>query len=376
MMMRISKFWKALDALTDAATDRREWASLLGDEFGCVVVDEPDCPLPLVRSTGTPATSISCPSPGGEGCPRRIVHHEDGSIRAVCGDSPKACTDLDLNMSDIMVYSLDRVGLARSIASALDLSNSPASFDRRAVFKIGFHDVFAGRGFPIFLTVPGPVPSEDAAQFDDVLAHPGPKLLLAPTTSSIPAHLAAGLDRNGVSRLALDDLLELNDRGDLRPCQPTTVMFADLRAELARGMENADSNLAWALPTDARWEEIGIRFVADEVVNVSFRGETRRFEPDGLGMKSAKDGKPKAAWTYLKAIAIQGGRLPVHHARSADTSKHQKQKQALSKALRAAFGIPDDPLPTVGSDYVARFVANADDLQQGIQGQSRRKFVD
>jgi hypothetical protein len=93
-------------------------------------------------------------------------------------------------------------------------------------------------------------------------------------------------------------------------------------------------------------------------------------------MKSAKDGKPKAAWTYLKAIAIRGGRLPVHHARSADTSKHQKQKQALSKALRAAFGIPDDPLPTVGSDYVARFVANADDLQQGIQGQSRRKFVD
>jgi hypothetical protein len=46
-------------------------------------------------------------------------------------------------------------------------------------------------------------------------------------------------------------------------------------------------------------------------------------------MKSAKDGKPKAAWTYLKAFAMQGGRLPVHHAKSTDTSKHQKQKQAL-----------------------------------------------
>lgn len=376
MAMRISKFWKALDALTDAATDRREWASLLGEEFGCVVVDEPNCPLPLVRSTGTLATSISCPSPGGEGCPRRIVHHDDGAIRAVCGDSPKVCADLDLNKNDIMVYGLDRVGLARSIASAFDLSNRPASFDRRPVFRIGSHDVFAGRGFPVFLTVPGPLASEDAAQFDDVVAHPGPKLLLAPTLSSIPAQLAAALDREGIVRMALDDLLDLDAHGRLQPYQPTAVMFADLRAQLASGRDNAVSNLAWALPTDARWEEIGIRFVADEVVNVSFRGETRRFEPDGLGMKSAKNGKPKAAWIYLKAFAKQGGRLPVHPSKSAETSKHQKQKQALTKALRSAFGISDDPLPTVGGEYVARFVANADDLQQGKLGQSPRKFAD
>lgn len=374
--MRISKFWKTLDALTDAATDRREWASLLGDEFGCVVVDEPGCPLPLVRSTGTPATSIACSSPGGEGCPRRVVHHDDGTFRAVCGDSPKACADLDLNKNDIMIYGLDRVGLARSIAAAFDLSDRPASFDRRPVFRIGSHDVFAGRGFPVFLTVPGPLAHEDVAQFDDVIAHPGPKLLLAPTSSSIPPQLAAALDREGVARMALEDLVHLDDRGQLQPCQLSTVVFADLRAQIESGTDNAVSNLAWALPADARWEEIGIRFVADEVVNVSFRGETRRFEPDGLGMKSAKNGKPKAAWAYLKAFAMQGGRLPVHHAKSTDTSKHQKQKQALSKVLRTAFGIADDPLPTVGGEYVARFVANADDLQQGKLGQSRRKFAD
>ena len=374
--MRISKFWKALDALTDAAADRREWASLLGEEFARVVVDEPGCCLPLLRSTGTRATSIACPSPGGDGCPRRVVHHGDGTIRAVCGDSPKACADLDLNMNDIMIYGLDRVGLARSIAAALDLSNRPASFDRRPVFRIGSHDVFAGRGFPVFLTVPGPLASQDAAQFDEVITHPGPKLLLAPTLSSIPAQLATALDREGVARMGLEDLVDLDDCGHFQLCQPSTVVFADLRAQITSGMDNAVSNLAWALPKDGRWEEIGIRFVADEVVNVSFRGETRRFEPDGLGMKSAKDGKPKAAWTYLKAIAMQGGRLPVHHAKRAETSRHQKQKQALSKALRVAFGIADDPLPTVGAEYVARFVANADDLQQGKLGQSRRKFVD
>lgn len=376
MTMRISKFWKALDALSDAATDRREWASLLGDEFGCVVVDEPGCCLPLLRSTGTRATSIACPSPGGDGCPRQVVHHDDGTIRAVCGDSLKACADLDLNKNDIMIYGLDRVGLARSIAAALDLSNRPATFDRRPVFRIGSHDVFAGRGFPVFLTVPGPLAPEDAAQFDEVIAHPGPRLLLAPTLSSIPAQLATALDRESVVHMGLEDLVDLDDAGRFQLCQPSTVVFADLRAQVASGMDNAVSNLAWALPTDARWEEIGIRFVADEVVNVSFRGETRRFEPDGLGLKSAKNGKPKAAWAYLKAFAMQGGRLPVHHAKSTETSKHQKQKQALSKVLRAAFGIAEEPLPTVGDEYVARFVANADDLQQGKLGQSRRKFAD
>lgn len=361
-------FWKALDMLADGATDRQEWTQLFDGDFGHI--------RPMLRSTGSTASSIACPSPAGEGCPRRVVHHDDGSIRAICGDSPKACDDLHLTKEDTLVYGLDRVGLARRLADVLDLSSQPARFDRRPVFRIGSHDVFAGRGFPVFLTVPGPFPSEDAAQFDDLISHPSPKLLLAPTKTSIPAHLAAVLNRNGVSRLALEDLVVFDDRGRLLPLQPTTVMFAGLRAQVARGAADAASNLAWALPTDARWEEIRIRFVADEVVNVSFRGETRRFEPDGLGMKSAKNGKPKAAWAYLKAFAMKGGRLPVHHAKSTDTSKHQKQKQALSKVLRTAFGIADDPLPTVAGEYVARFVANADDLQQGKLGQSRRKFAD
>ncbi len=365
--MRISRFWNALDALTDAATDRCEWVDLLGDEFARVT--------PLLRSTGTLAASIACSSPGGDGCPRRIVHHDDGSIRAICGDSPKACKDLDLSRDDVTVLGLDRVRLARRVADALDLSNVPSKFDRRPVFRIGSHDVFAGRGFPIFLTVPGPRASENATPYDELVAIPGPKLLLTPTSASIPSTVAAVLDRAGFARLALNDVLIVDDDGRLRPSQPTEDLFADLRAQVERGTDSSSPDLAWQLPPDARWEEIGIRFIADEVVNVTFRGETRRFEPDGLGMKSAKDGRPKAVWTYLKVVALNGGRLPVHSAKSAETSKHQKQKQALSKVLRAEFGISDDPLPTVDGDYVARFVANADDLQQGKQGQSRRNFV-
>ena len=376
MVAEISTFWKALDALNEAATDRREWAILLGDAFNRVVADEPDCILPIVRSTGLFAKSIACPSPGGDGCPRRIVHHGGDKIRAVCGDRPKACDDLDLLKRDVLIYGVDRNALARSIAGAFDLANRPASFGHKQVYRIGSHDVFAGVGFPVYLTLPGPFQSGDPSQFEELIAHAGPKLLLVPTASSLPEHFLTILARNNVSVMQIESVLFLDETGGLRSVKPTTMLFAELRAQLGGRPEYSTSDLAWALPADARWEEINIRFTADEVVIVRFRGEVRRFEPDHLGMKSAKNGKPTLAWTYLKALALQGGRLPTHPGKIADTAKHQKQKQVLSQALRFAFGIADDPLHTVGREYVACFTVNADDLRQGKQGQAQRKFAD
>jgi hypothetical protein len=152
MEMKTSTFWNTLDALTGAATDRREWQALLGDEW--------DQLSSLLKPTGTLAISIACPSPGGDGCPRQIVRHDDGSIRAVCGDSPEACRDLDLSKDDIAVLRLDRSHLARAISRAFELANIPKRLEQGLVVQIGTYDVFAGHGFPVFLCVPGPQPSE------------------------------------------------------------------------------------------------------------------------------------------------------------------------------------------------------------------------
>lgn len=365
--MQIPRFWQALDDLADAATDRRDWQAILGSEFDLVTR--------FLTSTGTLATSIACPSPGGEGCPRKVVTHNDDAIRAICGDSPKACDDLDLSRDDIAILGLDRTGFATAVATALGL-NISAKFEHRKVFRIGSHDVFAGRGFPVFLTVPGPAPTDDATPFDDVIGLPGPKLLLTPTHASLPATLIASLQRADVTLFALSDLFTVDNQGSLEPVQPVENLFSVLRVRVEASSSTSLSNLAWPLPPDARWEELGIRFIADEVINVSFRGETRRFEPDALSMKNGKSGRATKQWLYLKLLASHSGRLPVHSVDGAETSKHQKQKQALSKALRQAFGIPDEPIPTEGDDYKARFVINADDLQQGKQGQSRRNFAD
>ncbi|WP_372922930.1 hypothetical protein [Roseovarius sp.] len=358
--MKTTKFWKTLDELTDAATDRREWRAQLGDGW--------DRLSPLLTSTGSLAMSVSCPSPGGEDCPRRIVRHDDGSIRAICGDRPKACRDLDLVKDDIVVLRLDRVKLASAVARAFQLANVPKRLEKADVFQIGSQNVFAGRGFPVFLCVPGPQPGENIKPFQHIMALPGPKLLLVPTARSLPASIADQLDRARIMTLALEDCLTSSDRG-FQLVQPIETLCADLFAELDALADTESSNLVWPLPADACWPELTFRFVADEVLNVSFRSETRRFEPDALGMKSAKNGRPKAVWTYLKAFALKGGRLAVHLGDPKETSKHQKQKQALSRSLRSAFGIAEDPIPTEGKEYVTRFVVSADDLRQGKKDQ-------
>ena len=364
--MRISRFWKALDDFSGAAASRWEWQAKLGAEFASIEY--------LLGKAGR-ARELPCPSPGGAGCPRRVVRHADGSIRAVCGDRPKACADLDLDADDIAILRVDRADLAKHIARALGLSpHRPGRGTTSPVTRIGTHDVYAGCGFPAFLALPGPLGDADPRSFAAVLEYPGPRLLLTPTAASLPDALIAPLDRAGATRMALADIVIVDD-GVFAPVRPAIEIFAALRDAVLRDAGGSARGLAWPLPPDARWEEITMRFIADEVLNVTFRGETRRFEPDQLGMKNAKNGKPKAVWTYLKAFALSGGQLAVHRGNPTETSKHQKQKQALSKALRDSFGISDEPIPTDGGDYVTRFVVSADDLEQGRQGQRQRNFA-
>ena len=243
---------------------------------------------------------------------------------------------------------IDRGKLASVVARAFELANVPRRLEQADVTNIGTHDLFAGRSVPVFLWVPGPRPCEDIQPFMRIMALPGPKVLFVPTARSVPELIAGQLDRAHVTTLALEDCVSLSGR-NFEPVQPIETIFEVVRAELQKPSDIATSNLAWVLPADASWSEMTFRFIADEVVNITFRGETRRFEPDQLGMKSAKNGKPKAVWTYLKAFALAGGRLPLHRDDPRETSKHQKQKQSLSKSLRDAFGISDDPIQSDGN---------------------------
>ena len=72
----VRQFWKTLRLVPGGATSRYDWACLLQGEWPTVA--------PLLRSTGTVASRVVCPSPGGEHCPRHVRRWK-GSIAAVCG---------------------------------------------------------------------------------------------------------------------------------------------------------------------------------------------------------------------------------------------------------------------------------------------------
>ena len=111
---------------------------------------------------------------------------------------------------------------------------------------------------------------------------------------------------------------------------------------MASAASSETNDVAWRLPPDARWEEMVFEFTGPEALNIRFRGDTRLFDPQLLGMKRKRTGKPTSQWRALQGFAENDGEMswssPGAHP------KVKKQKQLLSDKLVLAFGIADDPI--------------------------------
>ena len=363
-MRRLTRFWNTLDALPDAATDQRDWVRRLGDDWASAAL--------LLRRTGRFVEAVDCPSPGGENCPRRVVRLPNGRFRAVCGERPAVCDSLDLTRDEVAILALDVAKLAAVIVKALAVSGTPDHFGRGPVIHLGRHDIFVGRGIPVYLVLAGPLLSDSAEPFRAIAEAEPPKLGLVPTSGSLSAAQRRHLSEVGATLLALDDILVADARHFIVASRPVDELLAALRTEI-EGAAGADlPTRAWDLPPDARWEEMVFEFTAAEVINVSFRGETRRFEPEHLGMKNAKSGRPTLQWTLLQTLAATGGRISWQDPGAA--SRVEKQKQGLKNKLVAAFGIGTDAIPWKKAEgaYVALFTIRGDVLDHGRPGQRRR----
>ena len=371
--MRTSRFWKTLDALPGFATDRRDWRRRLRDEWPAVEH--------LLAGTRRSATQVDCPSPAGENCPRRVVHHADG-IRGVCGEPGKFCRDLDLSSDDIEILELDRRRLTADLAGALALVERARPIRGAQVHRLGIHDVHAGRGFPVFLVLSDPLSPISVAALTAVSEAPGPKVVLTPTPDSLRPDAAAHLRSIGARRLAMSDILIFRDDGKLTTVQPVEMLFAPERGAIRMMVDSADKELAWQLPPGAEWGKVAISFVSDEVINVTYGGTTRRFEPDQLGMQDNRTGKANRQWRLLRLAAHLGGWLPKEMTPAMlqqfpDFARgYDRQKQLLGQTLSRRFGIRENPLPLVDGQFRSRFVISAAGLSQGKQDQRDRIFAE
>ena len=353
-------FWRALDSVPAATTDLRDWRELLGDHYSA-------CTAFLVPR-GALAKELACPSPGGDGCPRQVVATDDGRFRAVCGQRPAECETLDLSRSDLTLFAVDRIKLAKATAAAFGAQGHIR--DHGDWLALGRLPVSAGAGINVALVLP-----RDPERLPSVGHDLEPAqgwAVVVPTMKTLPEIAIDRLVACGNVLVALSDVASVQDSGTINLHSDPYILLSQIRDRLLK--DERETRL-WALPSDARWGELLFELINDDVVNVSFRNHARRFEPHDFGLSSPKKGRPKLAWAILQAVCIGNGVLP-RGLRDGSKKDPAKQKQLLSAVLKEAFGIDGEPIPWIARDgfYLAKFLAR-DERSKLARDAGRRKFA-
>lgn len=100
-------------------------------------------------------------------------------------------------------------------------------------------------------------------------------------------------------------------------------------------------------------------------------------DPGDFDMRSGKNAKAIAAWTFFLLLATKNGYLPFKDGSIAP--RVRKQKEALSRRLQETFGIAGDPIPwdVQQRAYVAAFVVGDErpqrEREQWLRGLAERR---
>ena len=181
--------------------------------------------------------------------------------------------------------------------------------------------------------------------------------------------MAPSVTRDSHTILYLSDIIVVSGEKLVGAASADTLLRIPRQEQLA-GAVATMAGAGWLLPADARWQEITVNYIEDAVIRVRFRGETRRFEPEDLGLRNRKNGMPLVGWTLLRTLARCDGELSWKDAGA--STRIKKQKQLLSRALKTCFGIEDDPIVWRGKAYRARFVIK-DSTRSAPAGAGKRR---
>jgi len=315
--------------LPGLATERLEWRRLLSDEWAVA--------KGLLRPTGRLATAIACPHPGGDACPRRVIQHGDGRFVAICGERPQRCDRIDLRQDDIEVLELNASRLADDLRRLFGISASrDQGVDRGRLVQVGDLPLRAGLRLKVVMGFPSLEMRIAVHELPALSVGDAGGVIVTPTGRHV-----GPLSLNWYST-AMVDLLGFQEDGAAGALDSGLALLGAIKEKALRAAEPADP-ATWRLPADARWEEVTIQFISDEVINVLFRQTTKRFEPEHLSMKNQRNGRPTQQWELLKIFADHGG--TIHPERNPKHQRFLKQKQELSDKLSLSFGLQDDPIP-------------------------------
>lgn len=263
-MPRLDRFWQALESVPGRACLLVEWRDLFGADYELV--------QRFLAPTNQRGQAYPCPHPAGDGCPRRIVEHDEDRLVAVCGDSPRRCESVALAREDLIVYEVDVAALASEVAAALAI-RPQVQGTGISTWRVGEYVGARGR-LPTYLTIRISAGEVDAVVRDLLLTGERPFLLLAPTSRLLRVRSRELLGNAGCAFAALKDLVQVGGAGEL------------VGTALSKYLPGGDG--------DASADQSVFRLDGDHWT-VSFGGTTKSIE-DAKGMR------------YLKVLLSYPGR--------------------------------------------------------------------
>ena len=349
-MPPIKRFWRSLQSIPGAATSRFEWQVLLGKEWSATA--------PVLRATGALVARVRCPSPGGDGCPRRVVRHRDGRIVAVCGDPEGQCDTIDLTLDDIVVHELDLEKLADALCRLLDLERElqPLSFAGPA-WQVGWYEPVAGQRFAMVLVLP--VEGDQAHHAAVRLRghYDRPFLVVTPTRAAVEPQTAEYLRASRSRLLILEEALGVEPAAGWQLLRAAEDLLSDFRRDVLGEVRFGTPEHRFPTPPGSSWNNVMIRFINGHEVEPRVSGRSGGvYSYTHMGMGKANRDEPTLQWDLLRDLADGHGELPW--PRTVARRTVQKRRERLAGHLQDFFGIDDDPFEDLPGrrGFKARFV--------------------
>ena len=330
-------FWPALESVPGLSAADAEWRTRFGDEYAAA--------KSFLRPNGRWATSHPCTARPGCGCAHDVVEHGPDDIVAVCRCG-RGCPTFPLQRSDIALYELDRTAFDQAVAGAFNLMGEPHTENElHQTTRIGVYSPYARFRFPVFLTI-----QIEPDDFDHVInglvsRTDEPILLLAPTRDLCTSRTEGVLADWKAAFISLAEDVALVGRRKLGLRRPLDDILASFRAAHLPAPEDDGSTIHFRTPPGSSWSDVSIRFIDGHTISIQMNSERRVCNYTQMGMANRKNGDPTKQWKLLEGFANSRGEIDWYGTHAALSVK--KQKQELSKRLRAFFGLDDDPIEWV-----------------------------
>jgi hypothetical protein len=152
-----------------------------------------------------------------------------------------------------------------------------------------------------------------------------------PTTADIFILNQAGLK----SIILKDDTTKVNTKND------DSELLSKIINTLNK-TEGYEHKFPYKLPAGTEWKNIIIKFEDDENILIKVKHHDYHSDFKEMGFHGkGKRPKPSEAWIFLKILSRLNGEISIKDAEAKD--KYKKQKEILSKRLKAYFSIDEDP---------------------------------